>query len=223
MLTGRSGKRQRETKLRVILIAVMVLVLSLAQIAPVLAASQAWYLTDIASGSNYVMQKGSSGGGGTSIIISGGASRNFLADEAATTNVGFQEGSWTGQITRTGVDQARTATVEVGVWSGTTFASYGSGDASLGSKIMTISFTISASAFDVPEGQRLALRFVNTSSPAGKLIDVSTAGDSYLTSPPSDPGYPIPDVGAMLMFAAGLGVVAWVILRLRKTANVSTA
>ena len=75
----------------------------------------------------------------------------------------------------------------------------------------------------VPQGQWLALRFTNTHSPASKTIDISTAGGSYVISPSSDPGYPVPDVGAILMFAAGLIVVGWFVRKQKKGMNLEGA
>jgi len=183
----------------------------------VFAISQTWYLTDIASGSNYVMQKGSSGGGSTSITVSGsGGNVIWHADEPSTYNVGFLSGNWTGQLTRTGDNAARSATMEVGIWNGISFTAAGSGDASFANKAWTTPISISAAAFDVPEGQWLALRFTNIHSPASKTVSIETAGGSYLVSPSTDPGYPVPDVGAWLLYGTGLGVVALIILRLKK-------
>ena len=157
-----------------------------------LAASQTWYITDTASGSNYVMQRGSTGGTSTIIAVANGASVILVADEAASISVYFAAGDWTGQIKATPDSSGHNATVEIGSWNGTSFTSAGtSGTMTFPTKgvTSTLPFTITnASAFNVSRGDWLALRFNNLVG--NKTIDVATDGVSYVSSPSTDTGYP---------------------------------
>jgi hypothetical protein len=210
---------------RAILIVAAMVLMSLVTAPIVLAVSQTWYLTDIASGSNYIMQKGGAGGGGTSITISPGAPVVWIADEAAQTNVGFTSGTWGGKLKRASSSAPARGTAYIGVWEGLTFTSAGSGVFAF--RGQGTKFRIPANAFDVPQGSWLAFKievgphllpaqpFGGKPPPPPIRLNIVTDGSSYVASPSTDPGYPVPDVGAWIMFTAGLGVVGLILLKLR--------
>lgn len=47
-------------------------------------------------------------------------------------------------------------------------------------------------------------------------FEIVTGDRSYMSSPSSDPGYPVPDVSAWVMLATGLGVTGWIVSRVRR-------
>jgi len=148
-----------------------------------------------------------------------GTSATWVATNAATTNVGFTNDSWTGFLTRTGNNNARTGTLEIGVWNGT-FTPKGSGTADFANKAMTtgnVAIAINSPPFDIAIGQYLALGYSNTEGGGGnKSVDVSTTSGSWVQSPSTDPGYPVPDVETWIFFAAGLAIIGVVFWRLRR-------
>lgn len=186
-----------------------VLTAFLAAATPVLAATQTWYLTDTASGANRVMNKGAVGGGQTIVTVTNGTSVIWVANQAAQGAVGFPAGTWSGQVIGTCVNVNATyiLTADIGVWSGAIFTSSGTSAAMTFTKNKTVTrtFVISASAVDVLDTQWLALRLNGTGTgPVG--VETSAANPSYVSSPSSDPGYPVPDVASIAMFGAGLAV-----------------
>lgn len=168
----------------------LALVLSAVVAVPAMAVTQTWYLTDITSGSNRVMNRGSTAGGSTPISIAKGTNVVWQANEAATMNVYFPAGNWTGNLHHTGANLVNPTSVNIGVWNSSNFTSYGSASTSM-SGGATWSFTISASAFTVATGQYLALKVSNGSGQNRTLI-VATDGTSFVNSMITDQGYPSP-------------------------------
>jgi len=182
---------------------------------PAQAVSQTWYLTDIASGTNYIMNKGSTAGGGTSINITKGANEIWQANEVASVTVGFQAGTWTGDLHHTGTQYVEPVVVDIGVWDGSSFTSYGYASGTVYDLEPTWSFTISASAFDIPAGQYLAFKVSNNSG-QNRTLEVATDGTSFVTSPSSDPGYPIPELPTIILLGAGLACLGGYIIFMRR-------
>jgi len=67
-------------------------------------------------------------------------------------------------------------------------------------------FTISASAFTVPKGQWLAFRVTNNADKDFKIV--TKDGSSYVSSPETDPGYPVPELSTLVLFSTGLLALA---------------
>lgn len=66
-------------------------------------------------------------------------------------------------------------------------------------------------AFTVPEGGRLAIEVLWGSEPLGNLeIHCNPSGEpvSKVTSPSTDPGYPVPELPTLILFSAGLLILA---------------
>jgi hypothetical protein len=65
----------------------------------------------------------------------------------------------------------------------------------------------------VPAGDYLALKIANTS-----LVDesITTTGNSYLLSPETDPGFPVPEILTVALLGAGLAGLAVFIIIKRK-------
>ena len=67
---------------------------------------------------------------------------------------------------------------------------------------------ISANPFTVPKGDYLALRIANPEAGAADLVIKTGEDNSYLTSPKTDPGYPIPELSTFILFSVGLLALA---------------
>ena len=67
------------------------------------------------------------------------------------------------------------------------------------------------SSFTIPEGGRFAIEVLWVSTAEGDLeIHCNPPGDlvSKVTSPTSDPGYPVPELPTIILFSAGLIALA---------------
>ena len=165
--------------------------------------SQSWFLSNT-SGSDYIMYKGDMSRPEGTVTIATGQSELWQPDEPATVDVGFPAGTWDGTIT---FDPAPASDqmfdVEVGIGD---FSSEGlelfTGDGT------TTSFQLNivASAFTVTEGDYFYLRITNNGT--DNLIVKTGGGNSYVTSPPSDPGYPVPELPTLILVSAGLLILA---------------
>jgi hypothetical protein len=72
----------------------------------------------------------------------------------------------------------------------------------------------------IPEGCYLALELKNTSTQAHYILTGEGGKSSCLRSPQTDPGYPLPEIAAGVLLAAGLaGLGAFIIVRRRRAAR----
>jgi hypothetical protein len=165
--------------------------------------AQSWFLSSVSS--SYIMYKEDMSKPVGTVTISDGSSEIWKADEAATVDVGFPAGTWTGTLNLdTAFDSGKSFTAEVGPYDGTDFTAYGSQTIS-GDGGTTYALSISASAFTVPETKYLALQI----SPSGAALVVKTGGgNSYVTSPETYPGYPVPELPTIILVSAGLLILA---------------
>lgn len=171
--------------------------------------AQAWYLHN-----DTRMYKGNMSKHAGTLAIPTGDSTNWTANEAATVDVKFPVGNWTGWLTlNTPFPATDNFTVAVGSYNTTAgFSSAGTqefiGD---GSKT-AFALDISAAEFTVPKGNNLSLQVTN---PSTDLVIKTGAGNSFITSPETDPGYPVPELSTTLLFSVGLLALAAYILRPR--------
>ena len=163
--------------------------------------AQSWFLSDVTDGGDHIMYKENMSKPEGTITVSDGSSTVWKANEPATVDVGFPAGSWTGTIMLSeAFANGETFTVEVGSYDGSTFTSAGSklinGDGST-----TYSLSIPASAFTVQEIEYLALQI---SLSGANLVVKTGGGNSYIISPETDPGYPVPELPTLILFSIGL-------------------
>ena len=163
------------------------------------AAPQTWYLSDVSGGSRIMYKEDTSKPEGT-VAISNGSLEIWKADEMAQVDVTFPAGLWSGEINLVAVFND-SFTAAVGSYDDATFSSAGSqqitGD---GGTAYTLSISVDPS-FTVPTGDYLALQI----SPSGSDIEVKTGqAHSYITSPNTDPGYPVPELPTIVLLAMGL-------------------
>jgi hypothetical protein len=155
-----------------------------------------------------------------SITINPHAFRVWTADQKAWSAVTFPDGSWVIYL-KTGQDWSGSCTAEVGYWNGsfhpfTTGAPAKSWDSGTG--ILTI--RAQAGSETINANDYLALRVTNND--AGSH-DVITDGNSWVKSPASDPGYPLPELASGILFALGLaGTGTFIIIRRKKAGGFET-
>ena len=179
------------------------------------ASCQRWYLSSTAG--SWVMYKGDETKPSGTVPVTDDSSEIWRADEAATTDVGFPAGDWTGHITFDAASNDTTVRVYVGKWDGSSFwpSSGDEYDDVSGSS----DFSISASSFDVPETKWLAFKTEDYDAVADSNSAVVSVGgnNSYVSSPSSDPGYPIPELPTIILIGVGLACLGgYLVLKRRR-------
>jgi hypothetical protein len=165
--------------------------------------TQSWYLH-----TDSEMYKGNQTKPQGNITINHSDSHIWVADFPAQTDVTFpvNGNNWTGQITFVSAPaDGDTFTVEIGNSSGSTDFTPGGPQATLtgnGSKSV-FSFETTAAAFTVPAGKFLALNLTNDNTSFDYKVQTGMAW-SYISSPGTDPGYPIPEWSTMTLVSGGL-------------------
>jgi hypothetical protein len=225
---------------RIILALSVVLVLCMILAVPAAAAgphSKTWYLyntTTNISGSPqlYMSTTGSPTG---EVIIPAGATKMWISDKIALADVTFPNDAW---VIRFGTDKdwgAGQFLVKIGYWNGTIFTEL----PMVGTPVFYTNHyemqfqAVPAAGQTIPVNTYLALTITNKVGPnvfttaahpiyTGKWLP-DTTGSQYfscLVSPQSDPGYPLPELGAGILLGAGvLGLGGFMIARRRKLAH----
>jgi len=173
--------------------------------------AQSWFLSNV-SGS-YIMYKEDMSKPEGAVTVSDGSSTIWKADEPATVDVGFTKGTWTGMIMLSeAFANGETFTVEVGSYDGATFTSAGSQTSTGAADKTTFSLDISATVFDISKDDYLALNITNPSDGSADLVVKTGCGNSYVISPETDPGYPVPELSTLILFSTGLLALAGYVL-----------
>ncbi len=184
--------------------------------------SQTWFLTDISAGPAYVMNKGS-GAGGANVIIGDPGPPGvalWVANEAATTNVAFGVASWTFTVAFTTGSSGFTVQLgqatSGGDWTPATDAVIVTGS---GNPPVQVTLTPS-SDFTVLSGNYLALSIDDVVDSTNTVIVVKPPAPgnspSYLESPSSDPGYPVPELSTLILCSSGILLLGAAVLWRRK-------
>jgi hypothetical protein len=187
--------------------------------------SQIWYLSsNAASGTNadYIIYKNSTSQCSGTVTVSNGTTDYWVADEAATMNLSFPAGDWDGIVVlNTPHPSGEQFTIEIGSWNGSIFSSAGLTTKTGDGNRTVFPFSITdANAFTVAQGNWLSLLIWNPTAGDSDLV-VKTDGASYVISPISDPGYPVPELSTIIFLGAGLvGLAAYFGLKRRKRAYI---
>ena len=174
--------------------------------------AQSWFLHN-----DSVMYKENMSKPQDTVTVSDSSSTVWKANEPATVDVGFPGGNWTGTIT---LDVAftsdKTFTVEVGSYAGSIFTSAGSQTCTGDGSTTSFSLDFSATAFDISKDDYLALNITNPSDGSAALVVKTGDGNSYVISPETDPGYPVPELPTLILFSTGLIALAGYVLLTRR-------
>ena len=146
----------------------------------------------------------------------------WIANEAAMCNVTFLAGDWDMHLLANNKNTDSPFSAEIGEWNGATFMRGGLYNGSFPAvKPNWAKFTLSASTFTVHEGNWLAFRLINLHT-QGNMLGI-TPCDSSVSSPPTDPNYPVPEMGTLILFSLGLlALVGYVVYRRGGGAAVTT-
>jgi hypothetical protein len=189
----------------VLLILLGVAVITSVMALPVNALSQMWRLDSEAHTAGHVqMEKiGGPGDDGQTgqVTIPGTGYVTWFADEAAAVDVAIPtDAFWVTQI-KTDMTYTDNPTASVGYSTGggdfTPIATVRANLMQVGDNFLEI--RVQSENAVVPNSNYLALKIFG---PAGKTI--YTDGSSYLTSPSTDPGYPVPELPAFALLGTGL-------------------
>ncbi len=213
---------RRSAKITAMLFIVLLLAVGVVSSPIAAAASQTWKFSSSAHPTlgGAVRTQFNGGGGATGDVSS--SPRRFVADEAATIDMTFPAGTWTGQVRMNpGARTVTSITVEIGKWNPTTSAF-----TVVGSQVFGTSFSggakdhtvsIPLAAFTITQGHYLATRMTWTQTGTGTQSSIVTGNPSYIISPSSDPGYPTFEVSSMLLLGVGLVGAAAFVHRRRRT------
>jgi hypothetical protein len=189
---------------------------------------QTWYFsTDTVTGPtwdgaayNINMTKGMEGEN-DKVTLAKGERVWFYADQVAESNVSFPVGIWNVsywvKATNSGDSTKQITTRLQGINSTGAKLSgspYAQGQYNIGSPQNLEEVTESLNpteTFTIPEGGRFAIEVLWADGATGNLeIHCNPSGKhaSDVTSPSSDPGYPIPELSTILLFGVGLLVIA---------------
>jgi len=202
---------------------------------PETTAPQIWsFDSDSLSGSVYQMEKnqgpGDDGQSGY-VTIAAGDDQIWIADEVALADVTYPSGSWvlflsTNQAWGT---QGADCDFQIGSWdpddlSFTQLTPDGADLHARGKNFITDTETwsilgerwVQSESIMIPEGTYLAIKIINGTGGSRNVNTGEYKYCTYLRSPETDPGYPLPEIAAGSLLALGLaGLGAFIIIRRR--------
>ncbi|MFC1944442.1 hypothetical protein ACFLX5_02975 [Chloroflexota bacterium] len=175
--------------------------------------SQAWYLDKDAHPvpPNNIMTKTTfDDTGGSYVTVAPGKSIVWLADEPAMANVTFPGGGWPGGIWTahflTDTNGIGLTFDDVGIsigWYDGTFHDWAFDECtSWNWDGNVLHIEQQGDPVTINEGEYLALRLYNKSVTPG--VNVYTDGNSFIRSPCTDPGYPLPELSTLVLIGSGL-------------------
>ncbi len=218
---------------RIIKILSLAMVLCLLAAVPAMASNpylgrQNWRFDSVTTAPGYLMEKakGPNDNGQTgSVTIAAGGSAIWMADQAAQADVTFTGGSWAFTIV-TDSDWGTLGSlcnVEVGKWDGVSFVP-------MVPKHKQTSFSVSAGrqiilaaaqtgAVTIENGKWLAVKIINNDNKNHVVHTGMGVKGSNVSSPQTDPGYPLPELATAILLGAGvLGLGGFILMRRRKAA-----
>ncbi|MFC2071783.1 hypothetical protein ACFLUU_03575 [Chloroflexota bacterium] len=183
--------------------------------------SQAWYLSNESAGyQRWDMYKGDTTRDAGTLEIEQGPNLIWQSDEVASIDVTFASDLWSVVVlTDTAPSTDNMFRGYLGTWD-----AYGGfvqinwwnwmGDGSTTS----FSHSFNPGPFTVPTDHNLAFRLINVGDATNENITVKLGSNfSYVISPTSDPGYPVPELPTLVLGGIGLVVLsAYIWFRRRK-------
>jgi hypothetical protein len=220
---------------------VLVLGLLVGMAVPVFAApgSQTWYLDDrtiddgFGHGAASLMLQMTTDRTGVdgSVNVTAGKSQIWIANKIALTNVLYPNDSWVIRIA-TDSDWSANFVLDMGYWAADGFHALTTVDSTLWyndgfinqfKSVISKSRPGACQQFMVPKGTYLAVRITNNNGVDHTVYTGDHSNDKYfscVTSPQTDPGYPVPELAAGLLLGVGvLSLGGFMILR-RKQSDV---
>lgn len=185
---------------------------------------QNWKLDSETTPAGYQMERElSTGNDGQTgqVNIASGDCATWLADEVAAADVTFTGGKWVANLCVES-DWSDCMDVLIGEWDGSTFTAFNTvTKVNFGWNTGVIRVESQLNSETIAEDNYLALQICNlsgTECTGGHTI--YTQGCSQLSSPCSDPGYPLPEIAGGILFGLGVvGLAGFLVIRKRKQAS----
>jgi hypothetical protein len=157
--------------------------------------------------------------GGSYFSLDSGKPAWFYADTGAECGLGFGENNWTAHIRTESIEGGEIDSVlyveicKLSTNGSITFLANGSKTLTSADpkKLWNITCVDQNTEQDFLNGEWLSLRVLWQNETADTLkiyFENDTDSDSYITSPSSDPGYPVPELPTIILFSAGLLILA---------------
>ena len=156
-----------------------------------------------------------------SVVIDAGSNIIWIADQAAASDVTFPNGSWVITI-ETDEDWGDYCSASIGGWNTTTgwydISTVTGTHFSWENGVLIVEIQTSPGTIYDNDYDYLALRIDNSDSTTHTVI---TDGDSSVTSPVTDPGYPLVELATGILFGIGLlGIAGYLLFRQNRGVNV---
>jgi hypothetical protein len=141
------------------------------------------------------------------IVLGNGDGCCWCANETASADVTFLDGDWQVQVTTSvAPTYGDNFTVYIGYHDGDNFNAEGSHQFTGDDETTVFSKSLNIGSFTVYNGDYLAVRLLNDlDSGMETSVDLVVGSDyTYIQSPDSDPGYPVPDMPGIVLISLGL-------------------
>jgi MYXO-CTERM domain-containing protein len=187
------------------------------------AGRQVWYFGSASSAPAFVMVKEATSSQTGSVQVNNGASVMWIANEVSQ-GVTFPSGDWLLSLATDAPwgTPGTACVVQIGRWSSTSgFSAFSVNHIFQGSWVESeaahvLDLDIQTGSETVPSANYLAVRITNNSGNARLIYTGQGKLASSLTSPQTDPGYPLPELATGILLGAGLlGLGGFVLLRRR--------
>jgi hypothetical protein len=220
-----------------LILTMVVLVLLLAMVTGIGVASavsgpQTWQLDSETTTPGYQMERtgglGDDDQTGSVLIAKSGESGNslfWISDEAAGADVTFSSGAWKIELATEsdwGTDGDK-CVVSFGEWDGANYSAFATFE------LVSVSWSDSGNEYifklekqsgskTIYENKYLAVQITNNDSKGHTIYTAEGDKASCVTSPQTDPGYPLPEIAAGILLGGGLiGLGSYVVIRRKRT------
>lgn len=186
------------------------MVLAMGMVSPALAdsGSQTWYADNLLPGNISILNMETASEVHKSAYIYQNKDKVWIEQNPAQVDVSFGTDTWSGSIS---IFSGNLLTVEVGSYGGSEFTAAGSQAITTTPEGYSYTLSITPSSdFSISSGDYLALRVSNDDSSGIRVDYGETSGDycTYVNSPSTDPGYPVPELNTFILFGIGLLALA---------------
>jgi hypothetical protein len=190
------------------------------------AGSQIWYLGSGSSSAGYTMVKQNASTQSGSVTVPVGGTVVWIANQVSQ-GVTFSSGTWFADIATDAVwgTFGTDCVVKIGRWGSGGFSEFSltqayQGQWSEAAATHILKVDVQMISEEVEDSDYLALQITNNSGSQRVIYTGEGSQASCLKSPQTDPGYPLPELAAGVLFGIGLiGLGGFVLLRRKRLAK----